>query len=72
MHIRAERMYLTSVCDKPLIINEVLISKEDSIQIGNYALAIVQSEYGWITTNGVLPITYSEDCCYIQNIYDSS
>ena len=35
MYIRAERMFIRSICDEPLPINEVLMKKEDREKISS-------------------------------------
>ena len=69
MHIRATRLFSRSICDETLPIDEVILSKEDTINIGNYSLAIVQSEHSNLLNSGVLPIPFSDKCCLIHMMY---
>lgn len=43
-YLLAEPLYLTSVSDKVLHVDENIINKEDAKKIWNYALAVIESE----------------------------
>lgn len=69
IYIRAERMYLSSVNEKPMLIPEELISKEDSILLGKLALSLTYSEYIDLNKKGTLIKEYSPNCCKIHEMF---
>lgn len=70
IYIRAERMYLSSINEKPMSVPDELISEQDSFKVGKLALSLVYSEYIDLNKKGSLMKEYSPDCCKIHAMFD--
>ena len=70
IYLRGERLRILSKSDKPTIIPQELMGKEDSKKLGTFASAMIFSEYMDLKLNGVLSIPYSETCCKNHTLYN--